>query len=211
MSSIHQLAFLMAALVGISASTDSATKLPHPPLNVTALSSRHGYSVLECWQLASLPVDAMQAANYAVGGQTTRAVWSRIEPRTHIGEAWAPHAQLSIILNGLIRITSPAPRPAESAKGPLNDSVMMSIGVGERHMGAAGNDDSDKRPDSRTAYIVPGTLRSSVLIAADLKSMSTLAGHFTEFPSDEPTLLVQIPFEGDVVPEHTVLHDGGCH
>lgn len=63
-----------------------------PPLNITALSSRNGYSVLECWQLSSVPVDAMSAANYAVGN-TTAATWSRIEPRTTVGEAWAPHVQ----------------------------------------------------------------------------------------------------------------------
>ncbi len=62
------------------------------PLNITALSSRNGYSVLECWQLSSIPVDAMSAANYAVGN-TTVATWSRIEPRTTVGEAWAPHVQ----------------------------------------------------------------------------------------------------------------------
>lgn len=63
-----------------------------PPFNITALSSRNGYSVIECWQLSSIPVDAMSAANYAIG-DTTTAVWSRIEPRTHIGEAWAPKVQ----------------------------------------------------------------------------------------------------------------------
>ncbi|KAK4643870.1 hypothetical protein QC761_404380 [Podospora bellae-mahoneyi] len=212
MWSILHLAVISAAFRCISASTDTATKPAHPPLNITALSSRDGYSVLECWQLASLPVDAMQAANYVVGGQTTKAVWSRIEPRTHIGEAWAPHAQLSIILNGLIRITSPAPRPTDgNGKGPLNDSVMMSIGHGEGDMGVVGEDQEYKIPETKTAYILPGTLRSSMLIAADLKSISTLAGHYTEFPSDEPTLLVQIPFDGDVVPEHIILYEGGCH
>ncbi|EGS20275.1 uncharacterized protein CTHT_0040140 [Thermochaetoides thermophila DSM 1495] len=63
-----------------------------PRLNITALTSRDGYSVLECWQLSSIPIDAMSAANYAIGN-TTEAVWSRIEPRTTVGEAWAPHVQ----------------------------------------------------------------------------------------------------------------------
>lgn len=57
---------------------------------------------------------------------------------------------------------------------------------------------------------MPGTTKSSVLIAADLKSISTLAGHYTEFPSDEPTILVQIPFEGNKAPEHVVLYEGAC-
>lgn len=63
-----------------------------PPLNITALSSRDGYSVLECWQLSTAGVDYMSAANYALGN-TTAVTWSRIEPRTTAGEAWAPHVQ----------------------------------------------------------------------------------------------------------------------
>jgi len=57
---------------------------------------------------------------------------------------------------------------------------------------------------------MPGTTQSSVLIAADLRSASTIAGHFTEFPSDEPTVLVQMPFVGDQAPAHTVLYEGPC-
>ena len=63
-----------------------------PSLNITALSSRHGYSVLQCWQLSSIPLDFMAATNYAIGN-TTMTTWSRIEPRTIVGEAWAPHVQ----------------------------------------------------------------------------------------------------------------------
>jgi hypothetical protein len=63
-----------------------------PSLKMTALSSRHGYSVLECWELLSIPVNYMAAINYAVGN-TTVATWSRIEPHTTVGEAWAPHVQ----------------------------------------------------------------------------------------------------------------------
>ena len=60
------------------------------------------------------------------------------------------------------------------------------------------------------AYGMPGTVQSSILIAADLKSDSTAAGHFTEFPSNEPTILVQIPFVGNEAPKHTILYDGPC-
>jgi hypothetical protein len=65
-------------------------------------------------------------------------------------------------------------------------------------------------PATKVAYIMPGTAQSSVLIAADLKSASTIAGHFTEFPSDDPTILVQVPFVDNKVPTHTVLYDGPC-
>lgn len=62
------------------------------PFNITALSSRDGYSVIECWQLSSVPVEAMSAMNYEIGNTTT-ATWSIIKPRTTVGEAWAPAVQ----------------------------------------------------------------------------------------------------------------------
>ena len=80
----HNLAVLAVAILAVAGA--------HVPLNITAIASRDGYSVLECWQLASVPNDAMSAINYVVG-DTTTATWSRIEPRTHVGEAWAPHVQ----------------------------------------------------------------------------------------------------------------------
>lgn len=85
--------------------------------------------------------------------------------------------RLTMILNGLIRITTPY------APAPSNGSV---------------------------AYVMPGTTASSVIIAADLNKTSYVAGHFTEFPSGEETILVQLPFLNDEVPEHTVLYDGSC-
>ncbi len=116
--------------------------------------------------------------------------------------------RLSVILNGLIRITAPAPSSAPKSSA-ANDNASIPA------PSAAGGDsniiaqDSNK-PDTKIAYIMPGTLSSSVLIAADLKAASTIAGHFTEFPSDEATVLVQVPFVGDKAPEHVVLHEGGC-
>ncbi|KAF6835138.1 hypothetical protein CMUS01_05885 [Colletotrichum musicola] len=161
------------------------------PLNITAIATRDGYSVLECWQLSSVPVDARAALNYAVGGDMTRAEWSIIRPRTTVGEAWAPAVQLSVILNGLIRITAPA---SKNASIPLPGS---STAV-------------PSPPEQRVAYIQPGSVTSSLVIAADLKAASTLAGHFTEFPGDEPTVLVQVPWDGDAAPEHTVVGEGPC-
>ncbi|KUI53744.1 hypothetical protein VP1G_01227 [Cytospora mali] len=151
------------------------------PLNITALASRGGYSVIECWRLDSVPVYARSAMNWIVAGNTTQAEVSIIEPRTTAGEAWAPAVQLTVILNGLIRISAPYMAPG------ANSTVATS-----------------------TAYILPGTLSSSMLIAADLASTSTISGHYTEFPSDEHTVLVQLPFLDNEIPAHTVLHHGSC-
>ncbi|ORY61707.1 uncharacterized protein BCR38DRAFT_440928 [Pseudomassariella vexata] len=97
-----------------------------------------------------------------------------------------------MILNGMIRITAPSPESSSSAYAAMAAQNGSNISSAE------------------VAYIMPGTLKSSLVIAADIKETSYLTGHYTEFPSNEPTVLVQIPFEGNRVPEHTVLHDGQC-
>lgn len=63
------------------------------PLRITTIASHDGYSVLECWQIDSTPIEYMAALNYAVGGPTTNVKWSTLQPRTYVGEAWAPHIQ----------------------------------------------------------------------------------------------------------------------
>lgn len=175
-----------------------------PLLNVTTLTSRDGYSLLECWQLTSVPVDNRSAMNYRVGN-TSYAEWSIIEPRTTVGEAWALSAQcvslflsspldqrrkacrltsdarITVVLNGLIRVSVPPPSCTK-----------------------------DACPSASVGYFMPGTLSSSMLFALDTKETSTKRGHYTEFPSDEQTVLLQMPFANSEVPEHTVLYDGPC-
>lgn len=63
------------------------------PLRITTIASHNGYSVLECWQIDSTPVEYMAALNFAIGGRTTNVKWSTLQPRTFVGEAWAPHVQ----------------------------------------------------------------------------------------------------------------------
>ncbi|KAL2144227.1 hypothetical protein VTI28DRAFT_9438 [Corynascus sepedonium] len=197
---------LTLLLTDIATATSTVVS-PGSALNITALSSRNGYSVLECWQLGAFPVDYMSAVNYALGN-TTVATWSRIEPRTTVGEAWAPHVQLSVVLNGLVRIT--APSPGLTTAGTAGTENHGSVCVPDGLLLRTNQVRREQRPETHVAYAMPGTLRSSVLIAADLRSASMIAGHFTEFPSDEPTILVQIPFADDKAPEHAILYSGPC-
>ncbi|KAF7539145.1 hypothetical protein G7054_g2347 [Neopestalotiopsis clavispora] len=152
------------------------------PLNISALASVNGSSTIQCWQLAAVPVEARSALNFELGN-TTEASWSIIQPQTVVGEAWAPAVQLTMVMNGMIHVSAPAAQQAEYADSPA--SLVQ-------------------------GYFLPGTLSSSVLIAADLKATSDIAGHYTEFPSNEPTVLVQIPFANNEAPEHTVLYEGQC-
>ncbi|KAI0126122.1 hypothetical protein BJ170DRAFT_696080 [Xylariales sp. AK1849] len=171
------------------ANTSLATK--YAPLNITALTSRDGYSTIECWQLSSVPVDAMSALNYGIGN-ISKATWSTIQPRTVVGEAWAPAVQLTVVLNGLIHVSAPAALESGSLSTETKGYQGASI------------------PSCSEAYFQPGTLSASLLLAADLKSTSYVSGHWTEFPGNGPTILIQTPFVDNQVPNHTVLHDGPC-
>jgi hypothetical protein len=88
--------YAVLAIGSILSPQPRSTPSPTPPslLNVTALTStQDGYSTIQCWQLtSSAPVAAMSALNYGIGN-TSRATWSIIEPRTVVGEAWAPTVQ----------------------------------------------------------------------------------------------------------------------
>ncbi|KAK7738860.1 hypothetical protein SLS63_002197 [Diaporthe eres] len=172
---------VLSRVPGASIAREEEQSPTNTPLNITALSSRGGYSVLECWQLETEAVSARSALNWIVSANTTQAELSIIQPRTTVGEAWAPAVQLTGVLNGLIRITAPYTPPG------VNSTV-----------------------ETNVAYAMPGSISSSFLIAADLPSISTVAGHYTEFPSDEPTVLVQVPFLNNEFPAHSVLHDGAC-
>lgn len=87
---LRSVSLVLLSLAGVAKGSSTYT-----PLNITALSSRGGYSVLECWQLETVPVEAMSAMNYDVG-DSVKATWSIIQPRTTVGEAWAPTVQYVI-------------------------------------------------------------------------------------------------------------------
>lgn len=67
-----------------------------------------------------------------------------------------------------------------------------------------------RQPPEEVAYLMPGTMTSSIILVTDLRIQSTILGHGAEFPSNEPTVLVQIPFENDEIPAHTVVGTGSC-
>jgi hypothetical protein len=96
------------------------------------------------------------------------------------------------VLNGLIHVSS----PAAAGSGTFARGKEASGGAGV--------------PARVEGYFQPGTLMSSMLIAADMRATSYVSGHWTEFPGNEPTVLMQTPFVDNKAPDHTVLHDGPC-
>jgi hypothetical protein len=75
-------------------------------LNLTAITARHNASTLECWQLLNPPSTFAGAINYPLAASTGGYV-GVIAPQTYIGQAWAPHPQISLFLSGLGHITMP--------------------------------------------------------------------------------------------------------
>ena len=53
-------------------------------------------------------------------------------------------------------------------------------------------------------YILEGV--NGLIVAADTRG----EGHFTDYPSDKPSIALQIPFKDGKVPEHHVLSKGVC-
>ena len=53
-------------------------------------------------------------------------------------------------------------------------------------------------------YIVEGV--NALIVAADTRG----EGHFTEYPSDKPSIALQIPFKDGEVPEHGIVNEGVC-
>lgn len=49
-----------------------------------------------------------------------------------------------------------------------------------------------------------------IILVTDLRSESIIAGDGAESPSNEHTVLAQVPFENDEIPAHTVLGTGSC-
>lgn len=47
---------------------------------------------------------------------------------------------------------------------------------------------------------------NQVIVANDIHGI----GHNTEYPSDQETVALQLPFKDGIVPEHLVLHSGAC-
>ncbi|KAL8715670.1 MAG: hypothetical protein Q9225_006329 [Loekoesia sp. 1 TL-2023] len=63
-------------------------------------------------------------------------------------------------------------------------------------------------PNSTAGATIYGG-RNGLILAADIASVSTY-GHITKYPSNQVTVLLQIPLANNKVPDHTVLHEGPC-
>ncbi|MCJ1358079.1 MAG: hypothetical protein MMC33_008077 [Icmadophila ericetorum] len=61
--------------------------------------------------------------------------------------------------------------------------------------------------NTEVAYVHGG--KKGLILAVDTPDVSQY-GHYSDYPSGEQTVAMQIPTAGGVVPEHRVLYEGGC-
>ncbi|KAJ5564319.1 hypothetical protein N7513_000561 [Penicillium frequentans] len=63
-------------------------------------------------------------------------------------------------------------------------------------------------PNSTTSALVQGG-KNGAILALDTADVSSL-GHVTKYPSNESTIVLEIPLGEEGIPGHTVLHSGAC-
>ncbi|KAG9658346.1 hypothetical protein KCU64_g4575, partial [Aureobasidium melanogenum] len=115
-------------------------------LNVSTIAVQNDTSVLECWSLES-PTAGRGAQNYPLG-DFSNAFIGAIPPQTHIGQAWAPSIQYSMILQGLVHISLPTSKDEIYIQpGPL--SILLVID--QRNVSISGH--ITNFPDSQTTLI----------------------------------------------------------
>ncbi|KZV63594.1 hypothetical protein PENSPDRAFT_202512 [Peniophora sp. CONT] len=151
-------------------------------LNVTALATLDGKSVLQCWALQPAFTTSSQTGTAGAEilqlGDLANASFSILPAHFNAGQHNAPNAQWVVFLSGLAHITLP-----EAALPISNETEYVT-----------------------EAWVAGGTY--GTIFAADTQEVSSF-GHVTEYPSGEETRVLQIPTAGGLIPNHTILDATG--
>ncbi|KAL8420988.1 hypothetical protein RB596_001963 [Gaeumannomyces avenae] len=179
----------LAALVLSSRGTNAQvggsnpTPPPPPPLNITAISAASNASTLECWQFGPLAVVSAPGVSGA-----------------------AP----LLLLGGAASSVSYTVFPANTTGGPHNaprlQLVVFLSGLARITLpssSAGGN-------GTAASFVVRGG-RNGIIVAADTRDVSG-PGHTTDYPGDEPTVVLQMPIAAGRLGfgRYSVLHEGPC-
>lgn len=166
-------------------------------LNVTTLAASNGSSTLECWSLDSGFTSSSQAGTTGAEilqlGNLANASYSVIPAQFAAGLHNAPNVQY-VYLSLL-----PPFGPEEGKLNAVSPRRWVVFLAGEAHITLPNGTDE--------AWVLGG--RDGMILAVDTSAVSTY-GHNTTYPSNETTIALQIPIEGGLVPNHTVVHTGPC-
>lgn len=86
--------------------------------------------------------------------------------------------------------------------------VLTDVGAKFRYVAFTAGKAVISFPNSSAEATIYGG-RNGLILATDIASVS-IYGHITKYPSDQVTVLLQIPLANNKVPDHTVLHEGPC-
>ncbi|KIW67661.1 hypothetical protein PV04_06893 [Phialophora macrospora] len=150
---------------------------------------------LQCWSLANTFTTYPTVGKALSLGNVDNATYVVLPPRSAEGWHRPPHLMFFVLLSGLAQVFAPKtnsviPRAVDM---PLQAPPMVDASAYTRQWDVI--------------TIAPGSPQQ-ILIAADTDVRSP--GHLTYYPGDGETVALQIPISGGVVPEHTVVHEGGC-
>ncbi|ETI21980.1 hypothetical protein G647_06050 [Cladophialophora carrionii CBS 160.54] len=171
------------------------------PLYITALTNHPSppYNArLECWSLANTFTTYPTVGRALSLGNVDNATYVVLPPRSAEGWHRPPHLMFFVLLSGLAQVFAPR------TNRPMPSVDMQFHAQGPAPMVGAPTT-YERQWDVIT--IAPGSPQQ-VLIAGDTDMRSP--GHLTYYPGDGETVALQIPISGGVVPEHTVVHEGGC-
>ncbi|KAL8367139.1 hypothetical protein RB595_008898 [Gaeumannomyces hyphopodioides] len=155
---------------------------PTPALNITAISAASNASTLECWQFG--PLAAVSAPG--VSGAS------------------------ALLLGGAASSVSYTVFPANTTGGPHHaprlQLVVFLSGLARITLPSS----SGGGNGTATSFDVRGG-RNGIIVAADTRDVSGL-GHTTDYPGDEPTVVLQMPIAAGRpgFGRYSVLHEGPC-
>ncbi|KAJ9606796.1 hypothetical protein H2200_008806 [Cladophialophora chaetospira] len=162
---------------------------------------------LQCWSLTSSFTVYPTVGKSLPLGDVDNVTYVVLPRRS--GEGWhrAPHAMYFVLLSGLAQVYVPKHEKVEAGD---SQERLAPTGGGWRSAGSVQGGPDQPRPDDENwdFITIMASSPQQVLIAVDTDLRAR--GHLTFYPGDGETVALQIPFREGVVPEHRVVHEGGC-
>ncbi|KAF2649966.1 hypothetical protein K491DRAFT_697685 [Lophiostoma macrostomum CBS 122681] len=133
-------------------------------------------------------------------GKSTIECWQFLEPivqATDAGIAGTAIQRLGDVSNTTSLVALPPKFDGGKHRAPAAQLVVFLSGLARVTI-----------PDSEDEAWIQGG-KNGIIIAADTADVSD-EGHITQYPSNETTTALQIPFKDGKIPAHKVLYKGPC-
>jgi hypothetical protein len=191
-----QVAFVYSVFTLIASSATGTSA--QSTFKLTALSAFDNASRLECWALDSIPKAARGALNYDLGGFSDAFI-GILPPRTY-ANATITHAPAiqSVFLSYMRHFSVTHSRQTNSRRFSVFLTGLVHIRIPNSTL-----------PESKSSVWITGG-KYGFLLATDTLERAPRAGHVTEFPGQDETVILEFATEGNKIPPHELLHVGPC-